>query len=329
MNLKKNWNEGKIVEGELLRISDLTVEIKDYQSRRNFFALKGLSFSLQSGEIMGLVGESGCGKSMTALSILRILPPNAGFRSGEVLYKGVNLLNLSEKEMRKFRGKEISMVFQEPGSALNPVFTIGYQLTEPLRIHFSLSRKEAKDKAMSILKEVGLTPDVYSAYPHMLSGGMKQRAVIAIAIAGNPSLIIADEPTTALDLTVEAQILELFKKLQRERNLTILFITHNFAIVSEMCTRVAVMYTGRIVEIGKTEEIIKNPLHPYTIALLKSIPRKGEKYLSPIPGVVPPLWDLPEGCPFKDRCPEVFEKCNELPELFNLNGRFVRCWGRI
>jgi peptide/nickel transport system ATP-binding protein len=297
-------------------------------------AVDGVDFDIQPGEVLGLVGESGSGKSVTALSILRLIPdPPGKIVGGSILYKGRDLLKLSWKEIREIRGKEISMIFQEPMTSLNPVFTIGRQLMEVVLEHETVSKKEAFDRSVEMLELVGI-PDPASRmndYPHQYSGGMRQRVMIAMALACGPSLLIADEPTTALDVTIQAQILELMLKIKEERkDAAILLITHNLAVVAETCHRVMVMYGGKIQEIAPVKELFKNPQHPYTRGLLASLPAvDGERQsrLRTIPGNVPSILDLPVGCKFVTRCTEKLERCETIePELLEIApGHWVRC----
>ena len=297
-------------------------------------AIDGVSFRLRRGETLGLVGESGSGKSMTALSILRILPkPAASIAGGRILFEGVDLLALPESEMRAYRGRRISMILQDPLSALNPVLTIGEQIMEPLRRHKGLRGRALTDRAVELLSllKVPAPRDRLRSYPHEFSGGMRQRVVGAIALACDPALLIADEPTTSLDVTVQAQYLRLLRQLQRDSGLAILFITHDFGIVARMCDRVAVMYAGRIVETADTRTLFAAPLHPYTEALLRSVPemsvdRTGR--LQAIDGQPPAVFARPPGCPFADRCPDVMAKCRELDPPTTPMGpdRDVRCW---
>lgn len=287
-----------------------------------------ISFDVGRAEVFGLVGESGSGKSMTALSILRILPGNA-FSEGNVFFREKDLLSLPEDEMRRIRGRDISIVFQEPMTSLNPVLTVGYQIAEALLAHFQMSKADAMNKAVELLKSVRIPSADRRVrdYPHQLSGGMRQRVMIAIAIACNPSLLIADEPTTALDVTIQAQILELLQGLRREREMGVLLITHDLSIISEQADRVAVMYAGRIMELSPVEELFRNTLHPYTIGLLQSLPDKKGVPLKPISGVVPSPDLYPQGCKFSDRCEMVSDMCRTVePELVEVtSGHFVRC----
>jgi len=297
-------------------------------------AVDGVDFDIHAGEVLGLVGESGSGKSVTALSILRLIPdPPGHIAGGSILYKGRDLLRLSWEEIRHIRGKEISMIFQEPMTSLNPVFTIGRQLMEVVQAHEKVSKKAAFDRSVEMLELVGI-PDPSSRmkdYPHQYSGGMRQRVMIAMALACNPSLLIADEPTTALDVTIQAQILELMLRIKDQRkDSAILLITHNLAVVAETCHRVMVMYGGKIQEIAPVKELFRNPQHPYTRGLLASLPVvDGEKQhrLRTIPGNVPSILDLPVGCKFVTRCTEKLEKCETIePGLIETApGHWVRC----
>ncbi len=298
-------------------------------------AVDGVDLELKEGGTLGVVGESGCGKSVTALSVMRLIPdPPGKITQGEILFGGTNLLDLSEAAMRKIRGRSISMIFQEPMTSLNPVFQIGDQISEVLRLHEGMSRKEAWDRSVEMLKLVGIpSPERrVQEYPHQLSGGMRQRAMIAMALACSPKLMIADEPTTALDVTIQAQILELINRLQKDKGMSVILITHNLGVIAETAQKVAVMYAGRIVEYAEVKPIFGNPMHPYTQGLLKSIPRLDEDHarkarLEAIPGLVPSLLELPPGCKFSNRCKYVFEKCVEEPQLIEAEpGHMVRCW---
>jgi peptide/nickel transport system ATP-binding protein len=298
-------------------------------------AVDGVDLELREGGTLGVVGESGCGKSVTALSVMRLIPdPPGKITQGEILFGGTNLLDLSEAAMRKIRGRSISMIFQEPMTSLNPVFQIGDQISEVLRLHEGMSRKEAWDRSVEMLKLVGIpSPERrVQEYPHQLSGGMRQRAMIAMALACSPKLMIADEPTTALDVTIQAQILELMNRLQKDKGMSVILITHNLGVIAETAQKVAVMYAGRIVEYTEVKPIFGNPMHPYTQGLLKSIPRLDQDHarkarLEAIPGLVPSLLELPPGCKFSNRCKYVFEKCGEEPQLIEAeSGHMVRCW---
>jgi len=284
-------------------------------------AVDGVSYSLNKQETLGLVGESGCGKSVTALSIMRLIPSPPGFfAGGEIRFDGRDLLPVSEAEMRKIRGNQISMIFQEPMTSLNPVYTCGSQIAEAIMLHQKLSSKEARNKSIEMLNLVGIPAPKqrFGEYPHQLSGGMRQRVMIAMALSCNPALLIADEPTTALDVTVQAQILELINRLQSELGMGVIMITHDLGVIAEVSKQVAVMYASKIVEFGSVSQIFSNPLHPYTQGLLKSIPKIGEKIdrLNVIDGSVPPSTHFPKGCNFCTRCPYADDACwNEEPQL--------------
>ena len=288
---------------------------------------------MDKGEILGLVGESGCGKSVTSLSIMRLLNFTSGkVTKGEVIFDGEDLQKISENEMRKIRGGKMSMIFQEPMSSLNPAMRIDKQMIEGIRLHTNMSKEEARKHASKMLSQVGI-PDperVLKNYPHQLSGGMSQRVMIAMAMSCNPQMLIADEPTTALDVTIQAQILELMKKIQQEEGMSILLITHDLGVVAEMCTRVIVMYAGEIVEEAPVEELFNHPTHPYTEGLIASVPKLGSgvKVLPSIPGSVPDLSMLPKGCRFAPRCKYATERCrNEEPDLFQISAnQKCRCW---
>jgi oligopeptide/dipeptide ABC transporter ATP-binding protein len=283
-------------------------------------AVDGVSFEISAGETLGLVGESGCGKSVTAYSILQLLPvPPARYAGGEIAFRGDNLLALDDKAMRRVRGNLISMIFQEPMSSLNPIMTIGAQITEAIREHRKTSRREARRIAVDMLRRVGIpsAETRFHEYPHQMSGGMKQRAMIAMALVCRPSLLIADEPTTALDVTIQAQILDLLNELQHELNMSVLLITHDLGVVAETCDRVAVMYAGKVVELATVEMLFESPKHPYTHGLFRSLPTLGERkrQLAVIPGSVPSPLDFPSGCRFRTRCSLVQEVCKEEPPL--------------
>jgi peptide/nickel transport system ATP-binding protein len=290
-------------------------------------AVNGVSFSVKSGEVLGLVGESGCGKSVTSLSIMRLIAPPGKITEGKILFDGRDLLRIPEKEMQSIRGNKISMIFQEPMTSLNPVMTIGDQVSESLILHKNLRKKQAMEATIELLKDVSL-PDPESRikdYPHQLSGGMRQRVMIAIAIACKPAILIADEPTTALDVTIQAQILELLDRLRKEYHLSILLITHALGVVAEIADRVIVMYAGRIVEEAPVKEIFANPCHPYTVGLLDSIPKintgsEKQTRLKTIDGTVPDLLHLPKGCAFYDRCKDKMEICTtKFPEYVQIS----------
>ena len=298
-------------------------------------AVDGVSFHLDRGELLGLVGESGCGKSITALSVMRLVALPGKIVNGEILFDGRDLLKLSDAEMREMRGDDIAMIFQDPMTSLNPVFTVGEQISEALRLHRKMSKKQARQATVEAMREVAI-PDParrVDDYPHQLSGGMRQRVMIAMALACNPKLLIADEPTTALDVTIQAQILELLDDLRKQRELAVLLITHDLGVVAEVADRVAVMYTGRIVEESPVDELFARPKHPYTEGLLRSVPKltiadvARKERLETIEGVVPRPTDLPPGCHFAPRCQHRMPRCTaeEIP-LYQLeNGVEVRC----
>ncbi len=298
-------------------------------------AVDGVSFQLHAGETLGLVGESGCGKSVTALSIMRLVPsPPGQIVGGRVLMEGNDILQADEHEMTQLRGSKIAMILQDPMTALNPVFNITDQASEALRIHKGLSGKDLKEQVIAMLRRVRIpAPEIrIRDYPHQLSGGMRQRVVGAIGISCDPLVLIADEPTTSLDATIQAQYLRLLKDLQQQTGTALVFITHDFGIVAKMCDRVAVMYAGRIVEQGDVRQIFDNPSHPYTEALINSVPKLEEKIdrLYAIEGQPPTLWDLPGGCSFAPRCPYVNDRCHEeYPSLLTVGDRHVAaCWLR-
>ena len=316
-----------------LDIRDLTVSFDSDAGPVR--AARGISYSIEEGEVLGVVGESGSGKSVHALAIMRLIPnPPGRIESGEILFGGQDLLRIGSRQMRGVRGKQISMVFQDPMSSLNPVYSVGFQIKEALRLHLDLARGAATRRACELLDLVGI-PDPrqrLASYPHELSGGMRQRMMIAMALAGNPKLIIADEPTTALDVTIQAQIIELIKKLREELDLTVIWITHDLGIVAGLAHRVNVMYAGYVVERGTVQAIFKRPRHPYTMGLLSSMPRmdrKGAGKLRPIPGRPPDLAQLGPGCPFLPRCPLADEGCRDTMPAFDdagEPGHGVRCW---
>jgi len=297
-------------------------------------AVDGVSWDVRKGETVALVGESGCGKSVSALSVMRLVSRPAGrIEAGEILFKGRNLLALSEEEMRQVRGREIGMIFQEPMTSLNPVLTVGRQLTEPLEVHLNMNRAESQARAVELLSLVGIPDGArrLRQFPHQFSGGMRQRIMIAMALACNPALILADEPTTALDVTIQAQILELMKSLSRRLGVAILMITHNLGVVARYADRVNVMYAGKIVERATARELYANPRHPYTLGLLRSVPRLDEPRrakLQPISGQPPDLSRLPAGCSFAPRCAYVIERCrHETPPLDPVTPDHVSaCW---
>lgn len=296
-------------------------------------AVDGVDFSLPPKKILALVGESGCGKSVTALSLVRLIPiPPGKIIDGEAWFCGVNLLALPEEQLRDFRGNKIGVVFQDPMSALNPVFKIGDQISEGIIRHGKIGKTQAKECVIDLLSQVGISSPqrVYESYPHQLSGGMRQRVLIAMAVSCQPRMLIADEPTTALDVTVQAHILRLLKDMQEKNNLAILFITHDFRVVAEIADDVAVMYAGKVIEYASVNELFNSPLHPYTQALMNSIPgisASETKNLKAIPGSVPNLLDLPSGCAFHSRCSRALSLCrSEDPPFFRSGSRSVKCW---
>ena len=296
-------------------------------------AVDDVSFTLFPGRTLAVVGESGCGKSVTSLSVMRLIPdPPGRIVAGEIRFNGTDLLTLSERQMRRIRGNQISMIFQEPMTSLNPVFRVKEQITEVLKLHQGLSKTAALERAVDLLQQVGIpSPENrVNDYPHQMSGGMRQRVMIAMALACSPRLIIADEPTTALDVTIQAQILELMDTLRRKTGTAILLITHDLAVVAETAEHVVVMYAGRIVEEADVKTLFNHPLHPYTQGLMRSIPgvvKSDRTRLEAIPGVVPNLLSLPQGCKFNDRCARAFDRCFEAePGLIQIDGHSVRCW---
>lgn len=321
----------------LLQVEELCVQFSYEEGVVR--AVDGVSFKVDRQSVLGLVGESGCGKSVTALSIMQLLPRHNGkIHSGRILYNrresgpiDIARLDPTGPTMRSIRGKEIAMIFQEPMTSLNPVYSIGFQIVEAILLHQKVSKREAWDMAVEMLEKVGIPSPAQRAkeYPHQMSGGMRQRAMIAMALSCNPSLLIADEPTTALDVTIQAQILDLMMKLQEQFHMAIIMITHDLGIVCKMCDNVAVMYMGKIVERAPVRAIFKEPAHPYTVGLLNSIPRLGARSgrLIPIEGTVPDLTELPEGCSFRPRCPKATSVCCEEPPVVQLaHGHEVRCW---
>lgn len=296
-------------------------------------AVDGVSFSIKKGETLGVVGESGCGKSVTSMSILRLIPSHSGkIASGEILFKGKDLTQITDKEMRQIRGNEIAMIFQDSMTGLNPVMTVGKQLVETITAHTTMEKKEAWEKAEEMLMKVGIPSpgQRLKEYPHQLSGGMRQRVMIAMALSCNAALFIADEPTTALDVTIQAQILELMRELKEKENKSIMLITHDMGVVAEMADDVMVMYAGKEMEYGGVKKIFREPLHPYTQGLLMSIPRLDQdssERLFNIPGSVPDLNDMPKGCRFCTRCKFACDKCFEQePDLYEVGDQKVRCW---
>lgn len=317
------------MENNILSVKDLTVHYvtSDAGVCR---AVNHISFDLKKGETLGLVGETGAGKTTVALSILSLLKsPPGKIISGNIEYEGKDLLKAGRAEMRKIRGKQISMVFQDPMTALNPVDCVGDQILEVLYLHQKISKKEAKIKAIEMLEMVGISGERYNEYPHQFSGGMKQRVVIAMALACSPKILLADEPTTALDVTIQAQVLNMMNDLKKNLDTSVVLITHDLGVVAQMCDRVAIMYAGEIVELGSVEQIFDQTAHPYTVGLFNSLPGyvKDSKRLKPIKGLMPDPANLPEFCKFAPRCEHKCERCEkELPELMELEeGHFVRC----
>lgn len=316
---------------KVLEVRNLTTSF--FTAAGEVKAVNGVSFDVKKGHVLGIVGESGSGKSVTMLSILKLLGRSGKITGGEILFEGQDLVKKSENYMTSIRGNKIGMVFQDPMTSLNPVFSVGYQLREPLIKHKKLTKSQAQQKAIEMLKLVGIpgAENRIENYPHEFSGGMRQRVMIAIALCCNPELIIADEPTTALDVTIQAQILEIMKDLQKRLGTSIIIITHDLGVVAEIADEVAVMYAGHIVEKGRTEDIFYNPKHPYTWGLLKSVPNPDKlvkERLIPIEGQPPDLLNLPDGCPFGPRCPYTMRVCLKYsPELENISeSHEVRCW---
>jgi oligopeptide/dipeptide ABC transporter ATP-binding protein len=320
------------VTGPLLEIRRLSTHYVSARGTRVTRAVDDVTLSLDQGQTLGIVGESGSGKTTLALTLLRMLPPAAKIVSGEIMFEGVDLMKKSESEMRRIRGKRIAMILQDPMASLNPLFTVGDQVAEPIRVHEGAGRKNAWTRATDLLKAVRIAAPERRVreYPHQLSGGMRQRIVGAIAISCEPRVLIADEPTTSLDLTIQAQYLKLLRDLQRAHNLALIFITHNLGIVAKMCDQVAVMYAGRLVEAGPVKQIYNSPAHPYTQALLESIPRLGDsrKRLTAIDGQPPDPSAPPPGCAFHPRCPKILDRCRtESPPEFRVTDtQTSRCW---
>ncbi len=319
----------------LLEIKDLMTVFDTEQGRIK--AVDGISLSINLGETLGIVGESGCGKTMLALSIMRLVPANGKIIAGKILFSGRDLLSLSSEEMRSKRGSEIAMIFQEPMTSLNPVFRVGEQIAEAIRLHKKLPAKEAHDLSIEQLREVGIPYPEKRArdYPHQLSGGMRQRVMIAMAMSCHPQLLLADEPTTALDVTIQAQILDLISGLQNKKQMTMVLITHDLGIIAQTAQKIAVMYAGKIVETSSVEQIFSKPLHPYTQGLIDSIPARcadsgneRPKYLKTIPGSVPSLYNLAPGCRFYERCSYADDQCalQEPPLEKKENNHFAACW---
>ena len=320
---------GRMASQPLLEVRDLTIV---FDTRRGpLTAVDGVSFSLAPGEILGVVGESGAGKSLTGTAITGLLERPGRIAGGEIRFEGQRIDNLPRERMRRMRGKKIGAVFQDPLTSLNPLFTVGDQLVETIETHLDLSGEEARKRAIGLLAEVGIpAPDQrIDQYPHQFSGGMRQRVVIALALCANPRLVIADEPTTALDVSIQAQIIALLKKMCREHDAAVILITHDMGVIAETVDRVAVMYAGRLAEIGPVERVVKEPRHPYTRGLMGSVPVVGARIerLTQIDGAMPRLGEIPAGCAFHPRCPEVMARCAEMrPATTPLEGSAVACW---
>jgi peptide/nickel transport system ATP-binding protein len=313
----------------LLRVENLRVEFPN--RRGTLVAVDDISFHIDEGEVLGVVGESGAGKSLTGAAIIGLLEPPGRVASGRIIFNGKRIDNLSYEQMRRLRGDQIAMVFQDPLTSLNPLYTIGKQLTETIRTHVSIDERGALARAIELLNEVGIPAAErrVGQFPHQFSGGMRQRVVIALALAANPRLIIADEPTTALDVSIQAQIIALLKRLCREHGTAVMLITHDMGVIAETADRVAVMYAGRIVEVGPVQDVIKRAQHPYTHGLMGSIPviRHDVERLIQIEGSMPRLTDIPSGCAFNPRCPRVFEYCRvERPDLMDVGATRAACW---
>ena len=313
----------------LLEVRNLSV---DFPTRRGtLLAIDDVSFDIAPGEILGVVGESGAGKSLTGAAIIGLLEPPGRIAGGEILLEGRRIDKLPHEEMRKLRGRHIGASFQDPLTSLNPLYTVGRQLVETIRTHLPLNEEQARDRAISLLADTGIpAPEArFDQYPHQFSGGMRQRVVIALALAAEPKLIVADEPTTALDVSIQAQIIALLKKVCREHGAAVMLVTHDMGVIAETCDRVAVMYAGRIVEIGPVADVIHRPAHPYTVGLMGSIPAMDEdrERLLQIDGAMPRLNAIPAGCAFNPRCPRVFDRCRvERPDLVEAGATRAACW---
>ena len=313
----------------LLQVKNLVVEFPN--RRGTLRAIDGISFDIAPGEILGVVGESGAGKSLTGASIIGLLEPPGRIASGEVLLEGQRIDNLNNDQLRHIRGRKIGAIFQDPLTSLNPLYSVGKQLTETIQAHLPVSNAEAKRRAIDLLKDTGIpaAEQRIDHYPHQFSGGMRQRVVIALALAAEPKLIVADEPTTALDVSIQAQIISLLKNICKNRGAAVMLITHDMGVIAETCDRVAVMYAGRIVEIGPVHEVINHPAHPYTAGLMASIPdiTQDREYLNQIDGAMPRLNAIPTGCAFNPRCPKVFDRCRaDRPELVDAGATRAACW---
>ena len=313
----------------ILEVKDLTVQ---FPTRRGALtAVDSISFSIAPGEVLGVVGESGAGKSITGLAVIGLLEPPGRIAAGEVRLEGQRIDHLRHEDMRRIRGRKIGVIFQDPLTSLNPLYTIGQQLEETILTHLPLNKSQARERALSLLREVGIpAPETrYGAYPHHFSGGMRQRVVIALALAAEPRLLIADEPTTALDVSIQAQIIALLKRLSAQRGVAVMLITHDMGVIAETAQRVAVMYAGRVVEIGPVRDVIHSPRHPYTVGLMGSIPKLGirQERLLQIDGAMPRLNAIPPGCAFNPRCPKRFDRCLvERPDLLNAGASRAACW---
>ncbi|KAB2332241.1 ABC transporter ATP-binding protein [Cytobacillus depressus] len=315
---------------EILRIKNLKIQFR--RGKEKVQPIRGVNFSLKKGETLGVVGESGSGKSVTALSVMGLLPEGSSeIIDGDIIFNGKQLTTFSERQFQKLRGNEISMIFQEPMTSLNPVFTIGEQLSEPLIQHKKMTKNEITESIINVLKQVGIprAEQIINEYPHQLSGGMRQRIMISMALLCQPKLMIADEPTTALDVTIQAQILELMKDIKTKNDMSLLLITHDLGVVAEMCDRVVVMYAGEVVEMAEVNELFDNPRHPYTQGLIKSLPSKNTRKnrLYSIKGQVPKPNEIPKGCAFANRCPHAFTPCHvESPPVFQIGEHLSKCW---
>ena len=313
----------------LLEVKDLVVEFPN--RRGTLRAIDGISFDIAPGEILGVVGESGAGKSLTGAAIIGLLEPPGRIASGQVLLEGQRIDNLTNDQLRHIRGRKIGAIFQDPLTSLNPLYSVGKQLMETIQAHLPVSNAEARRRAIDLLKDTGIpaAEQRIDHYPHQFSGGMRQRVVIALALAAEPKLIVADEPTTALDVSIQAQIITLLKNICKNRGAAVMLITHDMGVIAETCDRVAVMYAGRIVEIGPVHEVIHHPAHPYTAGLMASIPdiTQDRDYLNQIDGAMPRLNAIPTGCAFNPRCPNVFDRCKrERPELVDAGATRAACW---
>ncbi|CAM5784681.1 MULTISPECIES: ABC transporter ATP-binding protein [Brevibacillus] len=314
----------------ILQVEDLHISFRGEDGDLN--PVSGIDFRVHAGETLGIVGESGCGKSVTSLAIMGLLPKGIGRVSGgRILFQDKSIADMSQTDLQKLRGNEIAMIFQEPMTSLNPVYTIGEQLGEQIRLHLGLGKREARERAIEMLRMVGIprAEEIVKEYPHQLSGGMRQRVMIAMAMSCDPKLLIADEPTTALDVTIQAQILDLMRELKEKRGTSIIFITHDLGVVAEMCDRVVVMYAGQVIEEAAVRELFQNPQHPYTKGLIASIPslHQQQRRLNSIRGTVPHPSAMPGGCRFAPRCDYVRDECSRIPPLLGVGeGHKCRCW---